>query len=143
MVGSQLFNHRLKDTFMTAARNVVLYNPDSHLAGYYRNLVKAGMAPMEATKRCARALVRVIYRQLSALIKDEEPAPQKAEEKGEGDMASGSLRSDQGHTSNISPSSPAVINPKITNPVGARTRPAAVASKTVRGSRRKIAKQSS
>lgn len=143
MVGSQLFNHRLKDTFMTAARNVVLYNPDSHLAGYYRNLVKAGMAPMEATKRCARALVRVIYRQLSALIDEEEHAPQKAEEKGEGDMASGSLRSDQGHTSDISPSSPTVINPKITKPVGARTRPAAAASKTVRGSRRRIAKQSS
>jgi transposase len=143
MVSSQLFNHRLKDTFMTAARNVVLYNPDSHLAGYYRNLVKAGMAPMEATKRCARALVRVIYRQLSALIKDEEHVPQKAEEKGEGDMASGSLRSDQSHTSDISPSSPAVINPKITKPVGAGTRPAAVAGKTVRNSRRRIAKQSS
>jgi transposase len=143
MVGSQLFNHRLKDTFMTAARNVVLYNPDSHLAGYYRNLVKAGMAPMEATKRCARALVRVIYRQLSALIKEEEPSLQQPEEKGEGDMASGSLRSDQGHTSDISPSSPAVINPKIAKPIGARTRPATVARTTVRGSRRKIAKQSS
>ena len=67
MVPSQLFNHRLKDAFMTAARNFVIFNPDSHLAGYYRNLVKAGMPRMEATKRVARALVRVIYRKLSAL----------------------------------------------------------------------------
>jgi len=143
MVGSQLFNHRLKDTFMTAARNVVLYNPDSHLAGYYRNLVKAGMAPMEATKRCARALVRVIYRQLSAVIKEEDPAPQQAQKKGEGDMASGSLRSDQSHTSDMSPSSPI---DKVTENLKARTRPAAAATaarKAVRGSRRRIAKQKS
>jgi len=141
MVGSQLFNHRLKDTFMTAARNVVLYNPDSHLAGYYRNLVKAGMAPMEATKRCARALVRVIYRQLSAVIKEEDPAPQQAQKKGEGDMASGSLRSDQSHTSDMSPSSPIANNAKVTKPAEPRTRPATVANKNVRGSRRRIAKQ--
>lgn len=32
MVPTQLFNHRLKDAFMTAARNFVLYNPESHLA---------------------------------------------------------------------------------------------------------------
>jgi hypothetical protein len=141
MVGSQLFNHRLKDTFMTAARNVVLYNPDSHLAGYYRNLVKAGMAPMEATKRCARALVRVIYRQLSALIKEVEPATPQADKKGEGDMANGSLRSDQSHTSDISPSSLIANNPKVTKPVEPRTRPATVANKNVRGSRSRIAKQ--
>jgi transposase len=107
MVPSRLFNHRLKDAFITAARNVVPYDPDSHLAGYHRNLVKAGMSPMEATKRCARALVRVIYRQLTVLIKEESPGatPRQLGEKGEGDMASGSLRSDQSHTSNISPSS--------------------------------------
>jgi len=145
MVDSQLFNHRLKDTFMTAARNVVLYDPDSHLAGYYRNLVKAGMAPMEATKRCARALVRVIYRQLSALIEEESPEAtlQEAGEKGEGDMASGSLRSDQSHTSDMSPSSPI---DKVTTNVQASTGPAAVATattKAVRASRRKIAKQRS
>ena len=67
MVPTELFNHRLKDTFMTAAWNVVHYNPDSHVAGYHRNLVKAGMSPLAATKRVARALVRVIYRKLSTL----------------------------------------------------------------------------
>src|SRR4030042_7116546 len=78
MVRSQLFNHRLKDTFMTAARNVVLYDPDSHLAGYHRNLVKAGMSSMEATKRAARALGRVIYRQLLTLIKEENTEDRKS-----------------------------------------------------------------
>ena len=62
MVPTQLFNHRLKDAFMTAAKHVVFYDPDSHIAGYYRNLVKAGMSPLGATKRVARALVRVVYR---------------------------------------------------------------------------------
>jgi hypothetical protein len=109
MVPTQLFNHRLKDTFMTAARNVVFFNPDSHIAGYHRNLVKAGMPPLEATKRVARALVRVIYRKLSALQVTVETAdaPTGDEpEKGESGMASGSTRSGQSHTSDISLSSP-------------------------------------
>jgi transposase len=107
MVPSQLFNHRLKDAFMTAARNFVIFNPDSHLAGYYRNLVKAGMPRMEATKRVARALVRVIYRKLSALNEKNADATEAEEPKeGESDMASGATRSDQSHTSDISLSSP-------------------------------------
>ncbi|HEB31930.1 MAG TPA: IS110 family transposase, partial [Spirochaetes bacterium] len=48
------FNRRLKNVFMTAARNYVLFNPDSHLAGYYRNMVKNGMKKTEARKRVAR-----------------------------------------------------------------------------------------
>jgi hypothetical protein len=107
MVPTQLFNHRLKDVFMTAARNFVLYNPDSHLAGYHRNLVKRGMSSLEATRRVARALVRVIYRELSAVVAAQDthtPVATKKKE-GEGDMASGLTRSDQNHTSNISPSS--------------------------------------
>jgi transposase len=106
MVPTQLFNHRLKDAFMTAARNFVLYNPDSHLAGYHRYLVKRRMPSMEATKRVARALVRMIYRTLSALVA-ENPAMPAADQKkkGEGEMASGLTRSDHSHTSDISPSS--------------------------------------
>lgn len=106
MVPSQLFNHRLKDAFMTAARNYVLFNPDSHLTGYYRNLVKAGITPLEATKRVARALVRVIFHKLYAL-QGTEANPQKVEEakKGESDVASGVTRSEQRHSSNTSPSS--------------------------------------
>jgi hypothetical protein len=92
---------------MTAARNYVLYNPDSHLAGYYRNLVKAGMDPMEATKRVARALVRVIFRTLSSLVEkaEGEQLSEQNRKEGESDMASGSLRSDRSHESNISLSS--------------------------------------
>lgn len=109
MVPTQLFNHRLKDAFMTAARNVVFFNPDSHIAGYYRNLVKAGVSPMAATKRVARALVRVIYRKLSAILVPvgtaDEPTGDEQEE-GESGMASGSTRSGQSHTSDISLSSP-------------------------------------
>jgi transposase len=62
-VASQMYNRRLKDALMTAARNYVHFYPDSHLTGYYRNLIKGGMKPMEATKRVARALVRVIFRE--------------------------------------------------------------------------------
>jgi hypothetical protein len=107
MVSTRLFNHRLKDVFMTAARNYVLFNADSHLAGYYRNLVKAGMNPVEATKRVARALVRVIFRILSSLVdkaEDKKPLEENLTA-GESDMASGSLRGDQSHTSDISLSS--------------------------------------
>jgi len=107
MVSTRSFNHRLKDIFMTAARNYVFYNSDSHLAGYYRNLVKAGMDPMEATKRVARALVRVIFRMLSSLVEkaDGEQPSEQNHKAGESDMANGSLRSDQSHESNISLSS--------------------------------------
>jgi hypothetical protein len=109
MVSTQSFNRRLKDAFMTAARNFILFNPDSHLSGYYRNLVKNGMHPLEATKRVARALVRVIYRKLSALPVIVETADVLAEDKkeeGESDMASGSTRSGQSHTSDMPLSSP-------------------------------------
>lgn len=71
MVATQSCNHRLKDAFMTAARNFLTFNPDSHLSGYYRNLVKNGMHPLEANKRVARALVRVIYRKLASLVEAE------------------------------------------------------------------------
>ena len=105
MVHSRLYNRRLKDAFMTAARNVVLYDAGSHVAGYYRNLVKAGMRPLEATKRVARALVRLLFRELTALVAPK-PSDQELEEfkEGESGMANGITRGDQGHQSNIPPS---------------------------------------
>jgi len=109
MVGTQSFNHHLKDAFMTAARNFVTFNPDSHLSGYHRNLVKSGMDPLEATRRVARALVRVVYRKLASLAKaDNGCLAGNGEEhkEGESDMASGSTRSGQSHTSDMSLSSP-------------------------------------
>ena len=128
MIPTRLFNHRLKDAFMTAARNVVFYDPASHLAGYYRNLVKGGMKPLEATKRVARALVRVLFRELSALNESKgNDLEQDRRKEGEGDMASGVTRGDQGRKSNISPSSPRSNKSKSTKKVksskaqGART----------------------
>jgi transposase len=106
MVHSSFFNHRLKHTLMTAGRNFVLHNPDSHLAGYYRNLVKGGMSAIESRKRVARALVRVIFRALHAIGEDEETsATRRHDERGrkrESDMASGQVRSDKDHESDIS-----------------------------------------
>ena len=93
---------------MKAARNVVFYNPDSHLAGYQRNLMKAGMSQVQAMKRVARALVRGLYRKLSALPVAAETEAQTEDEKerGEGAMASGAARSGQGHVSDIALPSP-------------------------------------
>jgi hypothetical protein len=106
MIHSRLYNHRLKDAFMTAAWNVVLYNPDSHLAGYYRNLVKAGTKPLEATKRVARALVRRLFRELYALVQPKSSNQELQEAKeGESGMACGTTRGEPSHQSNIPPSS--------------------------------------
>jgi len=104
MIPNPQFNHRLKDVFITAAKNFVINNPDSHLSGYFRNLVKKrGMKPNEAYKRVARALVRVISRTLRSLLEDST----EEQKRSESDMANGSyVRSDQGHESNTSLSAP-------------------------------------
>ena len=73
-----MFNHRLKNTFFTAARNYTMHNPDSHLTGYYRSLKARGMKQTELYKRVARALVRRFYRDLKAV------AVQEAETRHEG-----------------------------------------------------------
>jgi len=105
-VPSCLFNHRLKNVFMTAARNYVLFNPDSHLAGYYRNMVKEGMKKTDARKRVARALVRVFFRALYSLVEQDNSDKVEGEKRGiENDMANGISRSDKDH-SNISFPSP-------------------------------------
>lgn len=104
MIPNPQFNHRLKDIFMTAAKNFVRFNPDSHLSGYFRNLVKKrGMKSNEAYKRVARALVRVIFSILRSLIEE----TLEEQKWSESDMASGSdFRSNNSHESNISLSSP-------------------------------------
>lgn len=73
------YNRRLKNYFMTAAKCFVKYNPDSHLAGYIRHLLKKGMKLTEARKRVARALVRRIYRELMKLKAIEIEENKKAE----------------------------------------------------------------
>ena len=101
MVHSEMFNHRLKDAFMTAARNVVCCDPNSHLAGYCRNLVKNGMTTLEAYKRVARALVRVIFKVLSSVTETGSGTPVEEQRQGQSDMASGLIRSDDSHESDI------------------------------------------
>ena len=94
---------------MTAARNYVLFNPDSHLVGILPQPGQSGMIPLEAIKRVARALVRVIYRKLASLVEAENgrSAGEKDCQAGESGMASGFTRSGQSHTSNMPLSSPA------------------------------------
>ena len=97
---------------MTAAQNVVRYDPNCHLAGYHRNLVKAGMKRTEATKRVARALVRVIYRTLTALIElDQEAQPDEVQQEGQRGVASGERRGDKKHLSNTPAPSPKISRP--------------------------------
>ncbi len=105
-IPNYFFNRRLKNVFMTAARNYVLYNPSSHLTGYYRNNVKGGMKKTEARKRIARALVRVFFRDLYSLVELDNSDKIEDEKRGiEDDMANGLSRSDKDH-SNISFPSP-------------------------------------
>ena len=104
MMPSRQFNHRLKDAFMTAALNYVRYNPDSHLAGYHRNLIKHGMKATEATKRVARALVRAVYRTLVNVVAQNSES--QGAKGGESEVASEQSRSGQSRNSNTSPSTP-------------------------------------
>jgi len=63
------YNRRLKNIFITAAKNFVLYNPDHHLTGFYRNLRKTGMKKIEAYKRVARSLVRMFFKRLYSIVR--------------------------------------------------------------------------
>ena len=101
MRNNLMYNRRLKNAFMTAAKNFVQYNPDSHLSGYYRNLIKRGMSVTEARKRVARALVRVIFRLLYSLI-DKELEGLEERFGRESDMANGLSQKDLDDPSNIS-----------------------------------------
>ncbi len=64
---SFLFNHRLKNAFFTAAKNYTVFNPDSHLTGFYRMLRDKGMKNTEAYKRVGRALIRRFFRDLMSV----------------------------------------------------------------------------
>jgi hypothetical protein len=87
------FNRRLKNAFITAAKNFVRFNPDHHLTGYYTYLInvsKRNMKKTEAYKRVARSLVRIIFKRLNGLLEIMEPL---VELKGkEGGMANGKTR---------------------------------------------------
>jgi len=106
MKHSSLFNHRLKDAFMVAAMNFVKFNPDSHLSGYFRNLIKGGMKRIEARKRTARALVRVIFKKLYELPVELpiEKSLYEIKNENQSDMASSLNCEDINNPSNISTS---------------------------------------
>ena len=102
-IANHFFNPRLKNAFMTAAKNFVIFNPDSHLSGYYNNLVKGGMKRIDARKRVARALVRVFFKDLYSVVDADQT--DTVEEKEEGnEMANGSSRCDKDHSNKSFPS---------------------------------------
>ena len=99
-IATSVHNHRLKNAFFAAAKNMTLHAPDSHLTAYYRSLMKRGMSNTEAYKRIGRALARRFYRGLSAL--NEQPGP--SSEETEGATATGSDREANEAPSDTAPS---------------------------------------
>jgi len=96
------FNHRLKNILMIAARNFVIFNPDSHLTGYYKNLIKKGMSLTEARKRVARALVRIIFKDLYSVINENESSFEEEKKEKRNDMARDQSLMATSNQSNIS-----------------------------------------
>ncbi len=95
------YNRRLKNAFMTAAKNYVRFNPTSHLAGYFRNLItKREMTIIEARKRVARALVRYFYRILKELFFKETEVV--IHEKADGEINSSESNNSRTTTTTIS-----------------------------------------
>jgi transposase len=122
-IATAVHNHRLKNAFFSAAKNVTLHNPDSHLTAYYNSLLERGMSMTETYKRVGRALARRIYRELKALPETqptEKPHPTATKE---GVMATGSSNREANHApSDMTPSSlqytpkPYTVNPKPARP---------------------------
>ena len=65
---SSFCNKRLKNILMTMAKNIVLHDRRGGLGRYYASLQRRGFKKMEAYKRVARALVRVIFRDLYLFV---------------------------------------------------------------------------
>ena len=103
-IATDLHNHRLKNAFFSAAKNITLHNPDSHLAGYYRSLLKRGMSITEALKRVARALARTIYRGLKTMSEQPHIAGTIPSQKTEGATATGPDREAREAPSDVTPS---------------------------------------
>jgi hypothetical protein len=104
------YNRRLKNAFITAAKNFVRFNPDHHLTGYYTYLInesKRNMKKTEAYKRVARSLVRMIFKRLNGLLEITEPIVEL--KRKEGGMANGKTRNTN-VLSNIPPSTELSLN---------------------------------
>ena len=103
-LATSAFNHRLKYALFSAARNMTVNDPSSHLSAYYRHLVQTGMPITEAHKRVSRALVRTIYRELMSLVQVQSPDGSQIPPK-EGDVATDLSRQARSAPSNTPPSS--------------------------------------
>ncbi len=84
-INTTVHNHRLKNAFFAAAKNITLHNPDSHLTAYYHSLLDRGLSMTETYKRVGRALVRQIYRGLKSIAQPslettKSPPPQAKED---------------------------------------------------------------
>ncbi|MCK5268270.1 MAG: transposase [Spirochaetes bacterium] len=101
LVHTRNFNHRLKNAFMTASKSFVLHSPDSHLAGYFKNLRKRGLSIIEARKRVARALIRKFFKMLKSVNKIDELNIIDIKLISRKGMASGQDRSGNSTISNI------------------------------------------
>ena len=101
LVHTRNFNHRLKNAFMTASKSFVLHNPESHLAGYFKNLRKKGLSIIEARKRVARALIRKFFKMLQSVNKINESNIIDIKQISRKGMASGQDRSGNSTISNI------------------------------------------
>jgi hypothetical protein len=66
MVRTSEYNRRLKNTMLTAARNLVKWNPHHRLTGMFKDYIKKGMSYLEALKRVARSLNRIVYKILKS-----------------------------------------------------------------------------
>jgi len=101
LVHTKKFNHRLKNAFMMAAKNIVLHNPDLHIAGYFNNLRKKGLSIIESRKRVARALIRKFFKMLRSVTQVEILNIVDLKQKSRKGMASGQDRSGNSTISNI------------------------------------------
>jgi len=77
MVPNSSYNRRLKNAFMTAAKNLIAHGQrdggDKHLCAYFRDLKKnQKLNPTEAYKRVARSWLRITQRRWKVAIKRRE-----------------------------------------------------------------------
>jgi transposase len=132
-LATSIFNHRLKYALYSAARNMTVNDPSSHLSAYYKHLVGGGMPITEARKRVSRALVRTIYRELNVLPDTQGEAPAHQSAHKEGDVATGSGREIRSAPSNT-PLSSSHHTPSEKHPAATKSPASQQAQSIPRGS---------
>ena len=69
---SSHYNRRLKNVLLVAAKNLVQWNKNHRLTGMFKDHLKKGMSYLEALKRVARALCRVIFKVMMSEKREQE-----------------------------------------------------------------------